>query len=177
MIQKHDMTDPDQEFHDFMYGIFKYFGLDSIPSRVVGILFLEPGEVSLDELSKRTGYSLSSISTKMKILTNSGAVTRIKKPGSKKVYYYMDKDITRIMIAKMKVASEVYLNPAKEKLPKILKNYKENTKNKKDEHTKAKQKIIEDYYGDILRVEGLMEKMLKELQKIREEKNDKKNIN
>lgn len=160
------MEQPDQEIQNFIYGIFKSFGFDSVLSKIVSILFIEPEEVSLEELSRQTGYSLSSISTKMKLLTSVGSVERIKKPGSKKVYFYMDNDMKKIMTKKIDVTFDLYLNPVRDKLPALIKEYKENTKGSRDEKDKKKIKILEDYHKDMMGIRLLLEKFKQDMQKL-----------
>ncbi len=49
--------------------------------------------MSLGEIAKRTGYSLSHVSSALKFLENLGLVVRIKKPGDRKAYYKAVKNL------------------------------------------------------------------------------------
>ena len=57
------------------------------------MLFFEDEPLSLGKIAKRTGYSLSHVSTALKLLENIGLVKRIKKPGDKRAYYTAIKNI------------------------------------------------------------------------------------
>lgn len=63
------------------------FGLSELYGYIYGVLFFEDEPLSLGEIAERTGYSLSHVSTALKLLENIGLVKRIKKPGDKKAYY------------------------------------------------------------------------------------------
>ena len=59
-------------------------------------IYIEPEPIAMEELAKETRYSLASVSNKVKILSLSMHIKKVKKPGSKKVYFYMEKDIMNI---------------------------------------------------------------------------------
>ncbi|USS41795.1 MarR family transcriptional regulator [Thermococcus aggregans] len=69
------------------------FGLSELYGYIYGLLFFEDEPLSLGEIAERTGYSLSHVSTALKLLENVGLVKRIKKPGDKKAYYTAIKNI------------------------------------------------------------------------------------
>lgn len=157
------MEDISRELTLIIENIYKSFGLDALSSKLFSILFLEPKEVSIDELSKKTGYSLSSISNKMRFIEKVGVAERIKKPGTKKVYYYVEKDIIKMHIRKMEIFSDKMIAPLKDKVPKIIKR----NKNKDlDAEKENKLKIIETFYCQILKIEKVMDKFKKELEMI-----------
>ena len=66
---------PKEDFVELLTEVNRRKGLDELTSRIIGILFIEPYEVSLDELSERTGYSMSAVSTAMKLLLGSGIIS------------------------------------------------------------------------------------------------------
>lgn len=160
------MNDPDAEFKEFIFNVFKSLGFDTLIGKVVSILFLEPREVSMEELAEKTGYSLSSISTKTKMLVESGAAQRVKKPGSKKIYFHMENDVKKLMLGKFDVMFRVYLNPAIENLPGIIKRYKENTKGTKNQAQRDKLKNIENYHRDIVLISRLFQKFIDDVKKL-----------
>ena len=81
------MDELEKEWMAAFNKIAKSFGLDDLSSKVVSVLYLEPEEVPMEDLAKKTGYSLASISNTMRVLGNMGFVQRIKKPGTKKIYF------------------------------------------------------------------------------------------
>ncbi|HDH44476.1 MAG TPA: MarR family transcriptional regulator [Thermococcus sp.] len=69
------------------------FGLSELYGYIYGVLFFEDEPLSLGKIAERTGYSLSHVSTALKLLENIGLVKRIKKPGDKRAYYTAIKNI------------------------------------------------------------------------------------
>ncbi|NJE26244.1 MarR family transcriptional regulator [Thermococcus sp. MV5] len=69
------------------------FGLSELYGYIYGVLFFEDEPLSLGDIAERTGYSLSHVSTALKLLENLGLVKRIKKPGDKRAYYTAIKNI------------------------------------------------------------------------------------
>ncbi len=150
------MSSAKDEFIDLITNNSRINGLDEVSSIAIGILYVEPKEIALDELAEKTGYSLSAVSTSMKMLENFGLIKRVKKPGSKKVYFYMEKDMVQTTIQLMRTKLEKVIRPSLEKIPKIIKHYKtENSKESKEE-----LKNLEKYYKQIKQAESLMEQML-----------------
>ena len=151
------MNDPKEEFIRLLYDINKSKGFNELTSKIISILYVEPGEISLDELAKRTGYSLSAVSTTMNMLSNSILIRRFKKPKSKKIYFYMDKDVLPYIIDTMKKILE-NIKTSKKKMPEIISKYKKTKASKED------LKIAEDYYRRISVIENIVKKVVKELE-------------
>ncbi|MEM4397082.1 MAG: MarR family transcriptional regulator [Candidatus Woesearchaeota archaeon] len=128
---------------------------------VITILYLEPKEISLEELAKRTGYSLASISNTMKTLENYGFVERIKKPKTKKVYFFMNKDLAKINLQKIKYMS-AHITEVLTQLPYIINKYSKN----KDDFTKKRLKIIESYYTQLKEFNEIVNSWKKDLEKM-----------
>jgi len=146
---------PKDEFIELMYEIQRAKGLDELSSKLIGILFIEPHEITLDELKERTGYSLSAVCSAMKFLERIGIVKRSKKPGYRKVYFYMEKDMTS-MLTEIVKKLENNVSMLKSRIPGIIEKYKlEKSKSSKEELN-----IVEDYYKQLLNFERMMKKML-----------------
>jgi HTH-type transcriptional regulator, osmoprotectant uptake regulator len=135
-----------EEFITLMTDNARVNGLDDLFCRIVGILFAEPEEVSLEELSKKTGYSLSAVSTALKIAEQHGFVKRIRKPGSKKAYFYMEKGIAAMFADTLLKKYEHIVLPSKQQLPEIIQKFK----SEKSPESKEGLKIAENYYKQIL---------------------------
>lgn len=136
---------------------------DSLMIEIFARLYISPEPVAMDDLAKETGYSLASISNKVKAIAIPLQIKRIRKPGTKKLFLYMEKDIMKIFKDALLKKEEFVVNITKEKLPKIIKEYKDKAKSGKD---KEKLKIIESYYEQILKFETILGKILKEFEKI-----------
>lgn len=147
---------PKNEFIELIAENSKVDGLDELSSKIIGILFIEPEEVALDELANRTGYSLSAVSTALKFIERAGIVKRTKKPKSRKVFFYMGKDMLAISLQIMKRKYEKIILPSKQKLPKIIKNYKQESTKKSGEELE----IAENYYKEILFFEQILKEFI-----------------
>ena len=157
------MEELNKEFIEYLSMMAKSFGLNDLMVKVFAILYIEPEEIAMEDIAKKSGYSLASICNTIKMLENMGAIKRIRKPGTKKVFFYMGKDMVKWNIMKLEFAHRNIIIPAKERLPKIIKKYKEKVKNERD---KKKLKIIENYYNQVIIFEKIFNKWKKDLQNI-----------
>lgn len=137
------------------------YGMDIVTSKIGSIIYLEPEPIALDELANRTGYSLSSVSNKIKKLSRLMPITKSRKPGSKKIFVSIEKKIFKILKIQLQKSREIEIIPIKNKLPRIIKDFKKQAKTEKD---KKKIKILEQYHKDVLKFDTIMNKMLKRLE-------------
>ena len=155
------MDDLDKEFIDVYKDTASMFVFGDLPADIVGMLYLEPEGVTMEDISKETGYSPASISNTIKMMENLGIIRRIKKPGTKKIYFYMEKDLAKINIQKLNTIHEKLIHPMKDRLPKIIAKYKNKVK---DEKSKKKLKVAENYYKQMLCFEKMTEHWINELE-------------
>jgi len=149
---------PREQFIQLMTENAKTNGLDEATARIVAVLFLEPKELSLEELAKKSGYSLSSTSTSIKFMEASWMITKFKKPHSKKIYLKIENDIMSVMLKILMHKREAIIKGTKEKLPLIIEEYK---KSKAD---KQELKIIERYYRDVIIGEKIISEMIRRIE-------------
>ncbi len=152
------------EFIEHMVGCSKIHGFDDISSRIMAILYIEPKELSLEEISTKTKYSLSATSTAMKFMERMEMVKRIKKPHSKKAYFYMEKDTLKMFLDFLKKQQEKIVIPTIKKLPNIIETYEKET----DNETKEELKIIKNYQKQTIAYEKIIEKTIKLVEKEQE---------
>ncbi len=137
-------------------------GLDELSSKIMGTLFIEPCEISLEELATKTGYSLSAVSTSSKLLESLGAIKRLKKPKSKKVFYFMEKDMFGTFIRMLKQKKDTVVRPSLKKLPEIIAQYK--TKKNQSKAIEKELKIVENYYNQLKAHDSITDKMVELLE-------------
>ena len=154
------MDDLDSRFVEFYQKMGAGYGLDSLFLKLFALLYLEPEPVALEDLAKKTGYSLASISNKAKMLESFSLVTRKSKPGTRKVFLYAEKDFTKILKAQLLKKVKNQIRIAKEEIPDMIKEFKGKSKT---EQQKKKLKILENYYRQILKFEEMIQHVLKEL--------------
>ncbi|OYT54005.1 MAG: hypothetical protein B6U72_03815 [Candidatus Altiarchaeales archaeon ex4484_2] len=153
----------EEEFAEFFKLLAKTYGMGDLQATVLSVLYLEPNEVAMEEIAKRTGYSLASISNTMKMLEGAGVVRRVKKPGTNKVFFYMEKDLIKLNLQKIKAAYESIINPGKEMLPKIIEKYGGKVGDRK---SREKLRIIENYYHQMIQLDKLLRHMSKKLERM-----------
>ena len=154
------MIQAEKDVMKLFESISTMYGMDILTSKISSIIYIEPEPVSLDELAKRTGYSLSSISNKIKKLSLFMPIIKSRKPGSKKIFVSMEKEMFKVLKAQLQKSREIEIVPVKNKLPGIIKDFKNQVKTEKD---KKKLKIIEQYYKDVSKFDKIMNKCLKNL--------------
>ncbi|MEA1925401.1 MAG: hypothetical protein U9M95_05975 [Candidatus Altiarchaeota archaeon] len=153
----------EEEFAGFFKLLAKTYGMGDLQATVLSVIYLEPKEVAMEEISKKTGYSLASISNTMKMLEGAGIVRRIKKPGTKKVFFYMEKDLIKLNLRKIKAAYESIINPGKKILPQIIEKYSGKVE---DRESREKLRIIESYYHQMIQFDELLEDISKKLERM-----------
>lgn len=93
------MTDT-KEIHEIEKKIFNTFselarsmGFSPIHGNIIGSLIVGGGSLSLQDMAKKTGYSISMVSLSMDLLEIIGIVKKVKKPGDRKLYIELDGDL------------------------------------------------------------------------------------
>jgi len=157
------MEELDREFLEFFQAATSLQGLDSSIGNIFGVLFLEPKEISMEELAEKTGYSPASICNKVKMLEPSGMIRKVRKPHTKKVLLYAEKDFSKIISSYLLMKQKSVISLGKDKLPGIIKRYKAK---KLGEEQKKKLSIMEHYYQDLIQFEVMVNLMLKKIEEM-----------
>src|SRR6266508_905666 len=71
--------------------------LTQVQGRIFGFLYLQPGSVSLDEITTELGLSKGNVSTNIRGLVDWHLVRRVSVPGSRKDHYQAASDFWRVM--------------------------------------------------------------------------------
>ncbi len=141
-------SDLDKEFIDFATGIGQTYGFDTLSSKLFAVLYLEPGEISMEDLADKTGYSLASVCNSIKVIEKTGFLKKIHTPGTKKLFFTIEKDFSKHMKAMVDMIRKSKIIPAKETLPGLIAKYK-------NAGYKEKHKVIDNYYKQMLRLEKI----------------------
>lgn len=153
----------EKEVEEFFAKAWADFGLDSTSAKLFAAVYLEPGEISMNELSKKTGYSLATISNKLKLFEKIGLLEKRKKPGSKKIYLFTEKSIFKMQQGKINALKRTHILPAKSTIPKIVDKYKNTKMNDKE---KKKLIIISNYLEQMEKLDKVTSKWSKDLEKM-----------
>lgn len=86
-----------KELHEKIYSTFSAIattlGYSEVHGRIISALIVSHRPLSLDELSKLTGYSPASISLSLDLLELVGIIKKFKKKGDRKLFVRMDGDL------------------------------------------------------------------------------------
>lgn len=151
----------DKAFIDFYKPIGKAYGMDDLTASIFARLFIEPGEISMSELAAETGYSLSSISNKVKLLEPTGFVTRQTKPGTRKVYLYTRKNILDILMWQLNRVRLNEIERAKTKIPPLVTHHDEKSLT---DVQKEKIAILKQYHDDLMKFDDVLNEILEKLE-------------
>ncbi len=87
----------DMELRKSIYSTFSAvassLGYSELHGMIISSLLVENKPLSLEEIAKKTGYSLSSISISLDLLELVGVVRKIKNAGDRKVYVKLEGDL------------------------------------------------------------------------------------
>ena len=87
----------DAEFRKSVYSTFSAvassLGYSELHGMIISSLLVENKPLSLEDIAKKTGYSLSSISISLDLLELVGVVRKIKNAGDRKVYVKLEGDL------------------------------------------------------------------------------------
>ena len=147
------MNDIEQKIIDIGQEIFKGYGVDDITALILSILNFESNEISMEELAQRTGYSLASISLKIKHIEQFWSIKRIYKPGSRKTYLYMEKNLLDAFATQIRNGFATELDIAKKKITPLIEEYRENAITQEQ---KTKLHTYENYLSEINEFEALI---------------------
>ncbi|BDZ67655.1 GbsR/MarR family transcriptional regulator [Methanobacterium ferruginis] len=153
---------PKEEFKKAVYNSFRALGIDDFPSKLMSVLQSEPDEISLGELSEMTGYSLSALSTTLKTMEENNLVKRFKKPKSRKVYVYMDKDLVTLYTELQKKRYNQSLLPFLQTLPRIIQRYSDR------EEFKSEIEMLKDFQEQLNFLNEENRKFIEKLEKWRD---------
>ena len=148
--------EPEKDYIELIKTMAKMSGADDLSAKIFAIVYAEPEEIEMEKLAKITGFSLPSISNKIKFLENTGLIKKTKKPGSRKIYLYMEKDLFKLWKDHMLRIQKEKMRIAKERFPGIIKNYKLKAKTP---DKKKRLKIMENHFKIVKRFDDVMDKL------------------
>lgn len=151
------MSELDKEAMQFMHGL-NMQEMDETSKVIFYNLYLESEEMPMEELAKRTGYSLATVCNKIKFLEHAGLIRKTRRPGSKKIFVYMEKNFLESTKRHFVSQHEPFIRAIKEKLPLLIEKHKGKVKSEED---KKKLKLLENLYNQTLKLEILINTIIK----------------
>lgn len=156
------MDDIDLEFARIFKPVGEIHGMDTASIDIFYMVYLSPLEVSLEEIATKTGYSLASVSNKVKMFEMKGMIKKATKPGSKKVYVYADKNFLKLIKNMMVAKSLLVTDIVSTKLPDMIDKY---SKKKLNEEQRKKLAIIQDFQRQMDGASCVLKKMAADFEK------------
>ncbi|MBN2142718.1 HTH domain-containing protein [Candidatus Woesearchaeota archaeon] len=153
------------ELNQYFQEVGRMQGISSEYMKIFSAVYLEPDEITMEELCEKTGYSPASICNKIKQLETTGMIIKKTKPGSKKIYLTMDRDMIAIIKKNIILKQEHILRLAHAKIPEIIKRYESKMKTEKE---KKKIGVLKDYYQQVQEAEKIFPQILELLNKASE---------
>jgi DNA-binding transcriptional regulator GbsR (MarR family) len=150
------MDECDRAFVTYYQKVGRAYGMDELSSSIFALLFLNPEDISLEDLARETGYSLSSVSNKTRMLEMTGCITRVRKAGSKKVFFFAEKDIMKMTFQMMEKIGSVEVTAARSEIPAIISRLK--TPDMSNDQ-KKKIKILQDYLKGLQKFDKLIQEL------------------
>lgn len=122
-MSKKELRSLRRDIVDRIAKVSELWGLDESVGIVFGALLFSSKPLALEEIAKISNYSVSSVCQKMKLLENLGYVRRIKKSGSKKIYYEVEYDLANMIKRFIEASLENEIMPMLSTIDEYLKKY------------------------------------------------------
>ena len=87
------VTDVEQKILSTFGQVAESIGYSQVHGKIIGVLLIKGDAVSLQEIAKRTGYSVPMISLSLDLLDILGVVNKSKKPGDRNIYAKLSGDL------------------------------------------------------------------------------------
>ncbi len=137
------------EIIDELAKVSEKWGLSGVFGRIHGVLIFSNKPLGLDEISKGSGYSVSSISQSIRLLENIGNVKRTKMPGSRKILFEAERDLSENIKKYMESTLNYEIIPMIGNIDRTEAKYKKLLEKTEDE------KIRKEIEEDLIKLEQL----------------------
>jgi len=97
MARVQKKSEVEEKIHSLFANITSSIGYSDIHGRIISTLLVENKPLSLEEISKKTRYSLASISLSLDLLEFFGVIKRVKKSRDRKLYIKLDGDMVNAL--------------------------------------------------------------------------------
>jgi DNA-binding transcriptional regulator GbsR (MarR family) len=123
-------------------------GYSQVHGKIIGVLLVNGGEMSLQDIAKRTGYSVPMISLSLDLLDVLQVVKKIKKSGDRNIYASLSGDLLECLKKAFVIRLEKSIGESLHGFESIKRNSKVNKDEKKAlEILEREIKRLERYVG------------------------------
>jgi len=148
--------DVKREFVEKYIKLWKSFGFNETIGRIYGELFFAEKPLTMEEIAKRTGYSVSTVCNAMSIIEQLMDVKKFKKPGSKRVYFQCEHNL---LISLDKIVKKAWRSEVKYMLS-MLREAEEKLSNEKTEKAKMYKEYISTMRKDYEMIDSFLEAVI-----------------
>ena len=149
--------DLDEDFiRTFQTGIGGVGGKDALASWIYARRYIEPGEMAMAALAEEAGYSLASVSNKVRALEQAGCVARRTRPGTRKVYVSAHKDITGVFLRQLEQIRHTQTLVMMREIPPMIDRY---AKGDMPGEMAEKIALLRGMYEDMATIDGIITEM------------------
>jgi DNA-binding transcriptional regulator GbsR (MarR family) len=150
------VTQIEEEFVGAISEMVELSGLPLGFAPLYARIYIHAGEVAMEELARETGYSLASISLKVRFLERFGLVIRRKHPGTSKVFFFAPKEVLKSFFGTQLAVKERNIEVLKARLPKIVEAHRDGDLSKDE---KEQLENVRQYLKEAVKFEKLIKKM------------------
>jgi DNA-binding transcriptional regulator GbsR (MarR family) len=129
------IEDIEKDIYSSFASLASTIGYSEIHGRIIAALMVSDKKLSLQGLSEKTGYSISTLSLSLDLLEFFGMIKKIKNAGDRKLYLELHGDL----LEGLKMAFTVKIQKSVTDSLNRFREYKENLKDSKD---KDKSRVV-----------------------------------
>jgi DNA-binding transcriptional regulator GbsR (MarR family) len=152
-----NVEDIEKEIYSSFASIASTIGYSEIHGRIIAALMVSNKRLSLQELAKKAGYSISTMSLSLDLLEFFGMIKKVKDAGDRKLYVELHGDLLeglkRAFTVKVQKSITDSLNRFNE--------YRESLKNSKDDDKKKVMNALNILEDEIRKLDGYINLLAK----------------
>jgi DNA-binding transcriptional regulator GbsR (MarR family) len=143
------VEDIEKDIYSSFASLASAIGYSEIHGRIIAALMVSDKKLSLQDLAKKTGYSISTLSLSLDLLEFFGMIKKIKNAGDRKLYIELHGDL----LEGLKKAFVVKIQKSVNDSLRRFGEYKENLKISNDKDKKRVIVILNTLEEEILRLD------------------------
>ena len=93
MTNTKEIREIEKKIFNTFSNLARSMGFSPVHGNIIGSLIVGGGSLSLQDIAKKTGYSISMVSLSMDLLEILGIVKKVKKPRDRQLYIELEGDI------------------------------------------------------------------------------------
>jgi DNA-binding transcriptional regulator GbsR (MarR family) len=144
-----NIEDIEKDIYSSFANLASTIGYSEIHGRIIAALMVSGKKLSLQDLAKKTGYSISTLSLSLDLLEFFGMIKKIKNAGDRKLYIELHGDL----LEGLKRAFVVRIQKSVNDSLRRFSEYKESLKASKSKDSKKVMDVLNILEGEIKRLD------------------------